>query len=43
MDMALGSGNTHMVGFNTSTVGLKTGTITVGEHEPGVQTTAATI
>ena len=41
IDMALGSGNTHMVSFDTSSVGLKTGTITITSASQAVQTTAA--
>jgi hypothetical protein len=41
VDMALGSGNAHLVGLNTSSIGMKTGTITITSTSQGVQTTAA--
>jgi hypothetical protein len=37
VDMALGSVNAHMVGFNTTTIGMKTGTISVVSTSQGVQ------
>jgi hypothetical protein len=37
MDAALGSGNMHNVSLNTSTLGAKTGTITVTSTSQGVQ------
>ena len=37
VDMALGTANTHLVGFDTSTVGMKTGTITVSSTSQAVQ------
>ncbi len=41
MDQALGGGNMHLVGLDTSSIGMHTGTITVTSTSQGVQTTAA--
>jgi hypothetical protein len=37
IDMALGGGNIHFVGFNTASVGAKSGTITISSPSQGVQ------
>lgn len=43
LDLALGGGNSHNVAFDTSTIGLKTGVITVTSTSQGVQNGMVTI
>jgi hypothetical protein len=37
MDLALGGGNMHLIGFDTSTPGMKSGMITVASGSQGVK------